>query len=475
MTKFPSRRFNIAIYSYCLLFLFVLLVPGCNTGEGGNNPPPLTDSSYEETEIISMEDALGLGETASPVSDEESGTTVVIISDLHMGDQRSKDGGYGWLIKNDALLADFLNQLADSSSVDEMVIAGDLFDEWVAPMEYDAFNSYGAGPEGESRFVDSIVEAHPEVIRAIRRVIASGIKVTYVPGNHDMLVTEADIERIFPGINQTRDASGLGAYSPDGLPWVVIEHGHRYDFFNAPDMYSNRIPSSPENITDNPNAIIPPGFFVSKIAASHDIEFPAVPSLNDSSRERSGPFVYWLAWQAILSQIPVEEDHDQRIIKTGIDGYTGVFAINHLVPEIKGFVVQEPLLYQKIEDNWQKRQAQNLVNVPISVASGLLTGSLDFWCDFQSYTQYFLPDPNRRIVVFGHTHHATAGYRINSKLQKCIYANSGTWIDRGDPDRTFVVIKTSHPSNGKTDANVGVYQFTEDHRAKKLHEKTITR
>jgi hypothetical protein len=34
---------------------------------------------------------------------------------------------------------------------------------------------------------------------AIRNIIKPGIIVTSIPGNYDMLVTEADMDRIFPG------------------------------------------------------------------------------------------------------------------------------------------------------------------------------------------------------------------------------------------------------------------------------------
>jgi UDP-2,3-diacylglucosamine pyrophosphatase LpxH len=465
----------------------ILAVAGCSTGGESDGPAPSpTLHSHSE---VSLDEVLGPvtpGAVApQPDSVDEpqaardegkgAGNLVVVISDIHMGDQRSIDDGYAWFINNEDLLADFLNHIAVRPTVQELVIAGDMFDEWVIPMAYDTFNGFGSGQDGESKFVDSIAQAHPDVISAVNNVIASGVKVTYVPGNHDMLVTREDIDRIFPGINQQRDAAGLGAYSPDGLPEVVIEHSHRYDFFNAPDMYSNRIPSSPVNYTDNPDALLPPGFFVSKIAATHGLEYPALPQLGAQAENTSGPFLYWAAWNLIMTQIPVTEDHNAKVIKSGIDGYTGVYAINDLVPPRDGLTINQPLLYQLIEDNWKQRQARNLVNVPISVASALLVGSVDLWCDFQAYTQYFFHDSSKRIVVFGHTHHATECSRINYKLKKCIYANSGTWIDKGDPARTFVVIKTQPNYSGGTDEYVGVFQFTEKHTAIKLHEDTITK
>lgn len=81
------------------------------------------------------------------------------------------------------------------------------------------------------------------------------ILITYVPGNHDLTITESSVELVLPGgINQARDPElGLGTYSPAGYPEIAVEHGHRYNFFCAPDPFSN------QDIA--PGTILPPGYF----------------------------------------------------------------------------------------------------------------------------------------------------------------------------------------------------------------------
>lgn len=55
--------------------------------------------------------------------------------------------------------------------------------------------------------------------------------------------------------------------------------------------------------------------------------------------------------------------------------------------------------------------------------------------DVRSAWQYFVPpDTGKRIVVFGHTHEARLEVTSNDRLQGCIYANSGTWIDAAGPE-----------------------------------------
>ena len=60
----------------------------------------------------------------------------IFTSDIHMGTAESIEGDhpYGWLRKDRVdLLAEFLNELAVDDSLSELVIGGDLFDEWVEP------------------------------------------------------------------------------------------------------------------------------------------------------------------------------------------------------------------------------------------------------------------------------------------------------------------------------------------------------
>ncbi len=458
-----------------ILIVSIALLSGCSTGGGTSSDVALNAVDNPSADPLHPEYAVEavLTDEAYDISTPQ-GNLVVVLSDIHLGDARSISGGYAWFNNNEAILTDFLNTLVTRPAVQEVVIAGDLFDEWVIPMDLDTFNGFGSGQEGESKFVDSIAAAHPGIINGINALIQSGKKVTYVPGNHDMLVTSDDVSRIFPGINQQRDAAGLGSYSPQGLPEVVMEHSHRYDFYNAPDMFSNRIPYSPENFTNNPGALIPPGFFVSKIAASNGYQSVGIQGSLAAGNSQTGPFYYWAAWELILSQIKPTQDYNAKIIKTGIDGYTGVYAINDLVPQMSSSGIQQPLLYASIEDNWQNRQVRNQVNSPISVLSGLLVGSLSLWCDSQSYTQYFSRDTSKRIVVFGHTHKATLGARYNANSQKCIYANSGTWIDKGDPDCTVVVIDPDLQIDGSVNETVDVYQFTTNRTMKQLYQDSIT-
>ncbi len=123
----------------------------------------------------------------------------------------------------------------------------------------------------QADFVGRIAAANRDVVAARVRIIREGdIRVTYVPGNHDLDITAGNIARILPGIHQARDdVQGLGTYSPEGQPAIAIEHGHRYNFFCAPDPLSNG--------SIAPGSILPPGYFLTRIAALHVVQQCATP------------------------------------------------------------------------------------------------------------------------------------------------------------------------------------------------------
>ena len=397
-------------------------------------------------------------------------TLIICISDIHLGDKRSIDNGYGWFYKNQDALVKFLTVVRQAPHVKELVIAGDMFDEWVAPMDATTFDG-----KNQSEFVDLIAAANLEVLAAFNNIINDGqVKVTYVPGNHDMLVTSADIQRILPGINEARDTQGLGAYTPDGRSEIIIEHGHRYDFYNAPDPISNRT-------VTNTTSILPPGFFVTKIATTSDLEknLPTgeVPQDSYDSLDQSQQhyFYYWGAWRIVMAKKPVKDSWDDKIIKTGIDGYTDSYAINDLIPHHTGN--NGPLdvnLYKGIQDTWDDRQTANNVPVHIWTTTAITAGAIDLVLDAQAVSQYFLnPDSNKRIVVFGHTHKALIYPFANLKLQKTVYANSGTWVDKGDPTMTFVVIIPQKSSESTTEY-ITTYQYSQSGTITKLDSSVIT-
>ena len=381
-------------------------------------------------------------------------SSIVVMSDIHLG----VDDKYAEINKNRPALIDFLNQVKTSPNIKELVIAGDFLDEWFLPMSY-------AMPDSQAVFWDSIAANNQGVVNAFNAIIKEGnIKVTYIPGNHDLLVTRADIERIFPGINQARDSvQGLGTYVTGSHSEIAIEHGHRYNFFCAPDPISNK------SITNSSSSITPPGYFFTRIATSSIIEgrpksaniFPEMTA-NKENASQYNYYLYYQAWKAILLTLPVNEGLSDKVIKTNIDGYKADYSISDLLPVQNAGGVIDVNLYKGIQDSWDQRQTINGVKVSIPVKDAILGAASAAATDEQAKKQYFNVDAAKKIVVFGHSHVARVMAMTNLNDQKTIYANTGTWIDgvKGSPVMTFVVITPA--KSGSAIETVNLYQYSAD-------------
>ncbi|PIY33682.1 MAG: metallophosphoesterase, partial [Bacteroidetes bacterium CG_4_10_14_3_um_filter_42_6] len=329
----------------------------------------------------------------------------------------------------------------------------------------------------QADFVQRIAAANKGVFNVLNSIIQEGnILVTYVPGNHDVAITATNIESVLPGVSQARDeVLGLGTYSPADYPKIAIEHGHRYNFFCAPDPISN------QDIA--PGTILPPGYFFTRIAALYVIQnrplpgdtLPVVTQNISGGESQDLLFRYWKKWALTMHLFPLKNRFNEQIITTNVNGFTGTFSVNDVVP------YQSPTgglinvnLYNGIQDNWEARQTLNNVPIHITTAEAIDSVISSTETDRQAIVQYFMnPASDKRIVVFGHTHEPKMVTSENLDHQKCIYANSGTWIDH-NPDKTtmnFVVI-TPQSFDVSSQTLVKLYNF-ENEVVTKMAESSL--
>lgn len=359
---------------------------------------------------------------------------IVIISDIHLG----MDDRFAEIQKNRAPLVDFLQKLRRAPNIKELVIAGDLIDEWFIPAYQDTY----AG-KSQVEFAQAVAANNQDVVDAFNAIIQDGmIKVTYVPGNHDLLITTESIQTIFPGMAEARDERGLGTYSPEGYPEMAIEHGHRYNFFCAPDPISNQSVA--------PGSILPPGYFFTRIATLSVVEGKPEPEKirppvtpNALGESQNLEYLYWKVWDAVMSALPIKEGFEEKIITTRIDGFTDSYAMSDVMPrqaETGGVI--DVNLFKGIQDTWDERQARNRVAVQIPVRDAIVESASAAGTDRQAVVQYFHnPESDKRIVVFGHSHEPRLLPAETHDGQSAVYVNSGTWIDKNAmPTMTFVVM-----------------------------------
>lgn len=381
---------------------------------------------------------------------------IVVISDIHLG----ADIAYAECSDNLADLEKLLQQIRVAPTVKELVIAGDLIDEWFVPATVNTYKG-----KDQRDFVERVASTSKGVFNVLKQIILEdNIIVTYVPGNHDLGITSENVSLILPGIYQARDARGLGTYSPADMPALAIEHGHRYNFACAPDPISNREIA--------PGSFLPTGYFFTRIATLHEtqncttaIDQLAIVTPNDSPTESQElAYGYWEGWVSLMDMFPVNNKFDDKIIVTNINGFTETYSINDLMPyqvTPGGFIDMK--LFKGIQDTWEARQDSNKVAVHIPVAQAIADQDNNDKTDDQAMVQYFTnPNSAVRIVVFGHTHHAEIIPSMNHNGLKSIYANSGTWIDdnpgTGMTTMNFVVI-TPQGTDASSQTYVNLYDI----------------
>lgn len=398
---------------------------------------------------------------------------IVIISDLHLG----IDDKYTETLENRPLLIRFLQCLQNTKDVRELVIAGDFLDEWYLPVYYYPLYS------DQDQFYRKVIANNQEVFNELNRVIDSGIKLVYVPGNHDLTLKAGILKEAIPRLVQasTGDPQGLGAYYTGDRNEIVIEHGHRYDVFSAPDTISN------EELCGNlGNTILPAGYFYARYAATWVLEGkPVVPqnlpeitdadfmAINAESGidDQQGAYTYHTILRNISNRMtPYESayfDAELKIFRMRISGFNDDYSYKDFYPAIqtdsagKRFI-SAPRLFKNIQTTWADRQVANRVKVPESTFSTSVVGAVAPPAFPESYfaraKANYLENPseaNVEVVVFGHTHVPSCRHTNSGKR----YLNSGTWIDHNTnhPDtRTFAVITTTGTAGKDTTA---LYRF----------------
>lgn len=152
---------------------------------------------------------------------------IVFISDTHIADN-SPTTWYQARHHQGYLSALIDHVIAEASAVAEVVILGDFVDFWVYP------------PDRRPPSFAQIAAANPAMLgpkgKFAQLLTALEGRVTLVAGNHDMGISQADLDLL-------RDARGRsirlvpdGAYLPAAANGrIVCGHGHESTIFNAPD------------------------------------------------------------------------------------------------------------------------------------------------------------------------------------------------------------------------------------------------
>lgn len=348
-------------------------------------------------------------------------TKRIFISDIHMGDERSFSTNpptyphtYGWFNDPDRikLLTNFLDGIVQSNDVKELVILGDLFDQWVCPISYN--------PNITCEPVITAPQNKPiiDMLKAIDQ--HNDITLTLVPGNHDMhmLFDESFIKQVFPNINiPGGDSPVVRIYQADNN-FLAAEHGSQYTMFCSPDTWSN------------PGGYLPLGFYISRVVADKNARLGKNIDMLDIIIKFVKAF-----WDDIKKKKYEGLAHDIFLALSGDCGFKGTdnILMNGFDHCSNSITVDEVAnRYGQLFCDWEKYAGKEL---GLSTLDGLLYEILKL----QGAAQRMYFSKNKaKVVIFGHTHEPTIeGYHgehlikefIHDIPSDYIYANSGTWVD----------------------------------------------
>ena len=382
---------------------------------------------------VSVADGLGIIPTLfTPRTAHAAGRNkLIFISDLHM----NVKGTFSWLVNHASDLARFLNNVNTRDDVAELIILGDLLDDWVLPVKYTP-----------QTFADILTANYDNgVVPALQAICLNPkIAVTYVVGNHDMLSFELQNKKIiaktFPGMTIISDILGLGYYIKDQVIWA--EHGHRYTLFNAPDTWSRS------------GGHLPMGYFISRLAASKSLtegQLHTTPEVLDRFVKSPAEVNKYMQQGGYNGNVGgIIDDAFIIAVFNAIALWSGNRLLDKFTMSNLDKLTSDPsiehiaLTYDTILSNWPSRQ--NIVDKYEAVwndlghlnsAANLLFEMPDRIKDSYPFTP--------RIVIFGHTHEAAFQYHTGEV--ETIYANTGTWID--SKPMSWVEIEINDSDRGK--------------------------
>lgn len=365
--------------------------------------------SFDELKL----NAYGFGERAA----EQGGAKkdrIVVISDVHIGPRRADGGSDGWFYGvYEIYLTIMLHKISRDARVRELVFLGDLFDTWLYPPE--------EKPDSVSAIIGNWKDS--PFMAPLRECIRKFDRVWYISGNHDMHVTQRDLDALSVDgktmVLSTADDFNRNRASASGCAFH-LEHGHAADFFNAPDDGEDTVQGMPF------------GYFVSRIvAAAEDFDIDATfratylkmagmqlqAKKEESADHRAGRLFVKLFVDALVSYANSKrerEDHigDDTVVK--MPGDNGDTTIREIKSKYSSLLAQwldsrQTYFFAAAGKNGLDRYARKKFGEV----------RWDLW-----FRRIFSSGKPEMVVVMGHTHYGMVE-RVMNREKQGIYANTG--------------------------------------------------
>jgi UDP-2,3-diacylglucosamine pyrophosphatase LpxH len=333
----------------------------------------------------------------APAGDREA-TRTVVLSDVHMG----TNAPTCWYQKthHECYLAAVLEYVAEHAQASEnrvgaLVILGDLFDFWTYP------------PDARPPTIDEIVAANELILgpdgALSKAVHALHGNVIFLRGNHDIEITQADLDRLPLGRYQIRLVDDTLADPQHG---ILLTHGHLFTMFNAPDR---RYPGD-----------VPVGHFVTR-AIAHMLERTLAPGKTAADlADQGSPYGFDLASFApgLLAQLA-----GPSLIAILLDYFAARCGLSQGTPILMKdgsttTIDEAKKKYDGLWEEWVNRHGGGEIG-EISAAKAVMA---DYVGDYMAwFAQKAAWDHSAHGAVTGHTHYPRQGVENSA----CLYVNCG--------------------------------------------------
>jgi UDP-2,3-diacylglucosamine pyrophosphatase LpxH len=384
------------------------------------------------------------------------------ISDVHIGSNAPTN----WY--QDAVHGPFLETAlayikADKESVRELVLLGDLFDQWMDP------------PEALPPDFQAIIKANPRIFGGLfnGKQVAGALmevldalegNVAYLNGNHDMYIAPADIAALkSPGGYTPRVINGF-FYEPEECnSRLLCTHGHPYSMFSAPDLVSYP--------TGFPG--LPLGYFVTRLStlwsARHFTpEQPNIAYMKNGGNPHGLNFID-KALEGIIDAVVKEKGDLADLMIDAFQDATNRETRYFLMPDNSKVAIPQLLtIYKGLFKQYPQSTgipAQYFLKKDGETRLAAL-GECDILNTLDSFARNLAKD--YRVVVMGHTHTPIDKYeRFICPFRKSLYSNSGfncpSIPDMQDPKHpkypTFTEVEID---NHRRQFCVSVYKVVKD-------------
>lgn len=306
-------------------------------------------------------------------------TKRIFLSDVHLG-SGSKWDWYQPSMHKASFVSALEHILANAGAIKDLVLLGDIFDTWMGPVDE------------EPATMGQILEANSEVVQLLAACAEKLPNVFYLNGNHDMLTTQADLDKITKGGRRIKLINRYHA----GM--LYAEHGNRYTMFNARDHLHDPVDG------------LPLGYFISRILTGC-FDYKSPKSLFS--------YVEDLFEAAFTTQRIAESVLEALMERVGHRPET-VVKMHRPRRDVTLGEVQKR--YAPLFERWVQKFGYLYA---INAIRGEMK-SLDWAADRLCKQNGF------RVVIFGHTHDALAEESRLLLSRSHVYVNCGNFCT-GDP------------------------------------------